>query len=536
MRAARAGIKVARANQAYVASIQAFILRSIMAGTRFALHTIFFIEIVALICFALYQIRDVLLVDRVMSTSTLRIFVESIRPFNAEQVLFPISISVLVAPALFQDTVPGVIDADDIESRISSIFRSYFEHKRGVRLQDLNIRLEKSLVANYVCFGNAEDERQKYNEYLIPDNMKVPTTEHEYYLALCPHTSLNQQQEIRKKSFFDILKLPYHEIIRIYCCSDLAATASATRFFDYTDLSTILDSIFFPSHVGYIKKSAFLPSWFHINFILMDQDLRDGTNDQSPKQLQADLLRFFSSAVYQRFRPLSKQLESASLTTITLDVTTESFVFINENNWDNFLMEQRFSSRRNSRLISFLSVFHGIPEPVHLQYILYIASDKTSSVQASSLPICPDYPSEEASTKTSTTKSEFFHNSIISKQNLQGYGSLWTWHVKRNETKHARAMMSAVVNFFQQNFMKEIGVTYNSDSSASIINYDQRQSPPVLYQYERYALQRFWFSRILETVLEDFSVLLQWLINNPQIPISSKVNTDSIFLLSTIHS
>jgi hypothetical protein len=522
-----------------------------MAGTRFAIHTIFFIEIVALICFALYQIRDVLLVDRVVSTASLRLFAGSIvRPFNSEgQALFPVSIRVVaVTQALFQDAFPGVfLDAENMKSKISSTFHSYFEQKRDVRLQDINIRSDESLgsVVRTICFGNADEQvRQEYSELLFPKNIKFPTSEHIYSFALCPSLSLNQLEDTRKKVNYDILKLPYHDIIRIYLNmkeersnSDLDATASAAYFFDLTALSPILDSIFFPSYVGYMKESAFLPPWFHLNFILMDQDLREGNNDQSPKQLQADLLRDFSSAVHQRFRPLSKQLESASLTKITLDVTTESFVSINDKNWDTFLMERRFSRTRNSRLLPFLSSFHGTPEPIHLQYILYITSDKKSSVMPSPLPICTDYPSEKAhANNISTTKSEFVHNSIESKQNLQGYGSIWTWHVQKNETLRSHTLMSAVVHSFQQNFLKEIGVKYVSDSSASIMSYDQLRSPSILYQYERYALQRFWFSRTLDYVLEKFYVLLQWLINNPQIPISSKVNTDSIILLYTMHS
>jgi hypothetical protein len=518
-----------------------------MAGTRFAIHTIFFIEIFALICFALYQIRDVLLVDRAVSSSSLRLLAGSIRPFNAEQALFPISIRVLVvAQALFQDAFPNIFDADDMESKISSTFRSYFEHKRDVRLQDINIRSDESassVIRNNICFGNAEQQvRQECSEFLFPNNI-FPTTEHVYSFALCPSISLNREDDTRKKVNFDILKLPYHDIIRIFLntkeersSSDFDATASAAQFFDLTALSPILDSIFFPSHVGYKKESAFLPPWFHLNFILMDQDLSEGNNDKSPKQLQADLLSDFSSAAHQRFRPLSKQLESASLTKITLDVTTESFVSINDKNWDTFLMERRFSRTRNSRLLPFLPSFHGTPEPIQLQYILYITPDKKSSLMASQIPICNDYPSQKAHANISNTKSEFFHNFTVSKQNLQGYGSIWTWHVQKNETFRSRTIMSAVVNSFQQNFLKEIGVTYVSDSSASIMSNDQLLSPSILYLYERYALQRFWFSRTLDYVLEEFCVLLQWLVNNPQIPISSKVNTDSVFLLNTMHS
>ncbi len=89
-----------------------------------------------------------------------------------------------------------------------------------------------------------------------------------------------------------------------------------------------------------------------------------------------------------------------------------------------------------------------------------IPPDTKSWVMASSLPICTDYLSEKAHTKTSNTKSDFFHNSILSKQK---FVRIWLY-------------MSVTL----------------PPVLWVMINYKVLQS---CKHNERYALQHFWFSQ-----------------------------------------
>eukprot|EP00590_Aulacoseira_subarctica_P002727 CAMPEP_0172435512 /NCGR_PEP_ID=MMETSP1064-20121228/71220_1 /TAXON_ID=202472 /ORGANISM="Aulacoseira subarctica , Strain CCAP 1002/5" /LENGTH=293 /DNA_ID=CAMNT_0013183833 /DNA_START=336 /DNA_END=1215 /DNA_ORIENTATION=- len=162
------------------------------------------------------------------------------------------------------------------------------------------------------------------------------------------------------------------DIIRIHvntdACNDTKNEATPTAFID-SAVKSLMDLIFFPSNIRLPEGK--LPPWFHLHFILMDQDLRE--LHVSPKQLQTKLVTVLSNSVQEKIQPLIHQLSSvAGLTQLSMDVTTESFVPID--NIRTFLTEERFLHRRNSRLLPYLATLHGVPEPHYLQYILYIAS------------------------------------------------------------------------------------------------------------------------------------------------------------------
>mmetsp|Transcript_17782 Transcript_17782/g.25317 ORF Transcript_17782/g.25317 Transcript_17782/m.25317 type:complete len:374 (+) Transcript_17782:333-1454(+) len=273
-----------------------------------------------------------------------------------------------------------------------------------------------------------------------------------------------------------------------------------------------MDLIFFPSNIR--LPGGKLPPWFHLHFILMDQDLRD--LHVSSKQVQTKLVTVLSNSVLEKIHPLIHQLSSvAGLTQLSMDVTTESFVPID--NIRTFLTEERFLHRRNSRLLPYLATLHGVPEPHYLQYILYIASGENQL--ASITTTCNNDTGEVSRASSMTTV------------NIPGSGAIMIWSVDNNKISLSEddeilstglyEKIVPAVDFFLDSILKDVGLTGTNDLIQN--SHQNMKTRPFMYQHEQYALLRCWILQTFDNVVDEILVFVQWLERSPRIPVPAKV-------------
>jgi len=467
-----------------------------MAGTRLAIHTIFFFQIVVLIGVALYQIRDVLVVDRFAAWKSPLTTSVALKSFR-KSLIFPLTIRLFVPHALLE-TFPN-LDGGGLQTLVESSFQNKFNDRldTGPRLHlrrsTVTILSDEGLVRS-LCLSDHEEE-QKFD---IWNSLKR---------LLCLQYSQIPVDIVHRDGELDIIRIH----VNTDACNDTKNEATPTAFID-SAVKSLMDLIFFPSNIRLPEGK--LPPWFHLHFILMDQDLRE--LHVSPKQLQTKLVTVFSNSVQEKIQPLIHQLSAvAGLTPVSMDVTMESFVPIDDIR--TFLTEERFSHRRNSRLLPFLATLHGVPEPHYLQYILYIASGENQL--ASITTTCNNDTGEVSRASSMTTV------------NIPGSGAIMIWSVDNNKISLSEddeilstglyEKIVPAVDFFLDSILKDVGLTGKNDLIHN--SHQNMKTRPFMYQHEQYALLRCWILQTFDSVVDEFLVFVQWLEGSPRIPVSAKV-------------
>jgi len=481
-----------------------------MAGTRLAIHTIFFFQIVVLIGVALYQIRDVLVVDRFAAWKSPLTTSVALKSFR-KSLIFPLTIRLFVPHALLE-TFPN-LDGGGLQTLVESSFQNKFNDRldTGPRLHlrrsTVTILSDEGLVRS-LCLSDHEEE-QKFD---IWNSLKrlhegQSTTEQEYLVILCLQYSQIPVDIVHRDGELDIIRI--HGNTDAW--NDTKTEASRTAFID-SAVKSLMDLIFFPSNIRLPEGK--LPPWFHLHFILMDQDLRE--LHVSPKQLQTKLVTVFSNSVQEKIQPLIHQLSAvAGLTPVSMDVTMESFVPIDDIR--TFLTEERFSHRRNSRLLPFLATLHGVPEPHYLQYILYIASGENQL--ASITTTCNNDTGEVSRASSMTTV------------NIPGSGAIMIWSVDNNKISLSEddeilstglyEKIVPAVDFFLDSILKDVELTGTNDLIQN--SHQNMKTRPFMYQHEQYALLRCWILQTFDNVVDEILVFVQWLERSPRIPVPAKV-------------
>lgn len=480
-----------------------------MAGTRLAIHTIFFFQIVVLISVALYQIRDVLVVDRFAAWKSPSSAFVALKSFR-KSLVFPITIRLFVSHALLE-MFPN-LEGGDLQNLVESSFHNKFndrldtEPRLHLRLSTVTILSDESLVRSLCPSHLKEEQKFDTGNSLKRLHEEQSTTEQEYFVILCLQYSQIPVDIIHRDGELDIIRIH----VNADSWNDSKTEVTPTSFID-SAVNSVIDLIFFPSNI-HLPEGRLHP-WFHLNFILMDQDLRE--LDVHPKQLQTKLLNVFSHSVQEKIQPLIHQLSSvAGLTQISMDVTTESFVPIDDIR--TFLTEERFSYRRNSRVLPFLATLHGVPEPHYLQYILYLVSGENQL--ASITTTCNNDTGEVASSMTAVNK--------------LGNGAMLVWSADNNKiflSEDDEILLNGLyetivpaVDFFRDSILKEVGFTGKDDLIHN--SHRDRKVHPLVYQHEQHALVRCWILQTFDYVVGEYLVFVQWLEGSSRIPLSEKVS------------